>query len=568
MSTHPRGDISGEVLVGDSAREPMVIRWFRVLVGPRVALAVFVVATAVTAPILMFGLGHYQWFQIDDWTALSTRTPLTIHHLFDEYNGHWVTLPVLLFNVVWPVFKLTSYRPYQALTVAAHLSVISLVRVVLRRNGVSPWTATLGAASLLLLGTGAADLVQAWQISFTLPLAFGLAYVVATDHDGSWNRRDWLGIAFGLAALMSSDIGVVMVVIVGIVVAMRRGPKIAVAHVVPLGLLMLGWLATYGRTRPGEPTLPHQHLHAVPGDMKRVIWNALRGVGGLEGTRTTVVAMGLVSVAVVGAAFTLVQHRKWGDLRRSAAVPVGLTCGALMFAAMVSVGRGSFGKGSLFVDRYVYVFAVLLVPVAVISAQRIVVAKRSGALVCLVLLATGVPGNVRAFGSGLFGQAFVESSRHVVLTVARQPGVARLPPRSLPYLFGPTAGFMVDGVREGWMPRLVPPADSALTTLAAFQVALVQSGPGEVGRRCGPARTSEKLHLSRGATFVFQVDEQDGQSPLNASITATRIGAGGEMGAVLTFSQLFGSQLTAYADHLDVVLSASPSTTFRRCKPT
>src|SRR5437763_15713528 len=82
------------------------------------------------------------WFFQDEWDFLAQRTAFNVHDLFRPHNEHWVTLPVLLYRALWWVFGLRTYRPYQLVIILLHLGTALLIRTVMRRAGVRPWTAT------------------------------------------------------------------------------------------------------------------------------------------------------------------------------------------------------------------------------------------------------------------------------------------------------------------------------------------------------------------------------------------------------------------------------------------
>jgi hypothetical protein len=62
--------------------------------------------------------------------------------LFRPHNEHWVTLPVLWYRVLWQLFGLRTYDPYQLTTVILHVVAAALLRELMRRAGVGPWIAT------------------------------------------------------------------------------------------------------------------------------------------------------------------------------------------------------------------------------------------------------------------------------------------------------------------------------------------------------------------------------------------------------------------------------------------
>ena len=64
-----------------------------------------------------------------------------------------------------------------------------------------------------------------------LPLLLAtLCHLLLADHDGPVDRRDYLGLGTGLAALMCSGVAVSMAIVVGLATLMRRGWRIALLH--------------------------------------------------------------------------------------------------------------------------------------------------------------------------------------------------------------------------------------------------------------------------------------------------------------------------------------------------
>jgi hypothetical protein len=118
---------------------------------------------ALAAGLLLAVLGRGRWFYYDEWEVLATRHATSAADLFRPHNEHWITLEVLVYRALAATVGLRSYLPYQAVVVALHLTVAVLVRVVMRRAGVGPWTATLAAGLLLLLGGGDQNIVWAFR---------------------------------------------------------------------------------------------------------------------------------------------------------------------------------------------------------------------------------------------------------------------------------------------------------------------------------------------------------------------------------------------------------------------
>jgi len=187
----------------------------RPVLAARGALVAFAAIEAIALPLMLWW-DRGTWFQLDDWDFLAARTGGNVGDLFRAHFEHWTTLPILAYRLMWWLFGLRTIAPYEALVILAHLTVAALLRTVMRRAGVGPWLSTVAATLFVFLGSGAENILVAFQITFVGSLAFGLGHLLLADHDGPVDRRDWLGLLAGLAGLMCSGVGVTMVVIVAL----------------------------------------------------------------------------------------------------------------------------------------------------------------------------------------------------------------------------------------------------------------------------------------------------------------------------------------------------------------
>ena len=231
-----------ETAVGEPSTTPSV----RTRFGRRLPVIAFA-ALAAGAFGMYLSLGRHGWFFLDEWDFLTSRSAGNVGALLRPHNQHWVTLPILAWRALWQVFGARSYLPYEALSVLMHVVVAALLRVVMRRAGVAPWVATIAAGAFLFFGTGAQNIMSGFQIAFTGALALGLVQLLLADHEGRLDRRDWFGLGAGVLALMCSGVAVAMVAVVGVAVLMRRGPRLAAFHTLPLVATYGAWYLAYGR---------------------------------------------------------------------------------------------------------------------------------------------------------------------------------------------------------------------------------------------------------------------------------------------------------------------------------
>src|SRR5437773_333619 len=102
----------------------------------RIAAMVFGMVLMGAFPLLL-GLGHYHWFLLDEWDFLADRNGGDLGDLLRPHtNVHWSTLPIIVYRVLWRLFGLRTYVPYQVVLILLHLTAAFLLRKVMRRAGV------------------------------------------------------------------------------------------------------------------------------------------------------------------------------------------------------------------------------------------------------------------------------------------------------------------------------------------------------------------------------------------------------------------------------------------------
>jgi hypothetical protein len=422
----------------------------------RTARVAFAVVVAVALPLLLFW-GRRWWFVVDDWDFLVKRTGGDLGDLFRAHGGHWTTLPVAVYRFLWWVVGIRDYAAYQVVAIALHLTTASLLRVVMRRAGVGPWLATVVATVFVFFGSGSANIINAFQMTFTGSLAFGLAHLLLATHEGRVDRRDLLGLLSGLAALMCSGVGISMLIAVLLAVLLLRGWRVALLHTAPLAGAYLLWFAIIGRKT--APALSRLSASDVASFVVNSTEAAFHGIGQLPG-------LGLVYALTltVGLALLLARSRR-AALSSSAASTLGLLAGAVVFVFTTALIRstplsglaaalfGASGSIQPRAGRYVYVLAALILPAVALAAQTLIRAWRPAAAVVAAMLLVSLVGNVHAL-TALPSRNGPQDLRRFILTVPRLPAARQLP-RSLvvaPTQSLVTVGWLVDNAHAGRVP--------------------------------------------------------------------------------------------------------------------
>jgi hypothetical protein len=433
---------------------------------------------------VLLKLGHYRWFWNDEWEFLAGRDGGDLGDLLRPNNEHWSTLPILAYRLLWHVVGLRTYTPYLALLITLHLTAAVLLRIVMRRAGVSPWIATAAATLLVLFGAGSQNITWAFQIGFVGALVLGLTQLLLADHDGPIDRRDWLGLLAGIVGLLCSGVSVTMAVVVGIATLARRDWRAAAFHTVPLGVLYALWWFGIARDE-----YTGQGLNSPLGPLLRFViigfGAAFRAMGQLPG-----VGVALGALLVLGLVLAWVPLRG-PALRRRAAMPGALLVGAFVFLLVTGSGRATApgGPDVARLSRYIHLVAALSLPAIAVAADAVVRRWRLLAPAVLALLLIGIPGNVRSLLDERRGEAAdFRDLRVLMLSFPRVsteneiPGWVRPLPTLHNHVNAVTLGWLRDGVADGRIPR--PPPISA-ETRAGIEKQLAQAHfRQEIARAC------------------------------------------------------------------------------------
>jgi MFS family permease len=458
----------------------------------RVALWAFVAYLVVAWFVLVFDLGGDRWFFRDDWHFLAGRDGGSVSDVFRPHAElHPVAVPVVVYRLLFNAFGL-DFTPYLIVIVTMHLGVAALLRVVMRRADVGPWLATVAAGSLVLFGRGEENILWPFQIGFVGALLLGLSQLVLSDHDGPFQRRDLLGVLCGIGAVMSTGMGLFMIVAVGLANLARRGWRAAFVHTGPPAAVYGIWTLV---THP-EGTSSRAPAAAV--------WDWVR-----EGQASTAKALGGSSLAAVLLAALLVaglgafvSSTPRAELRRRAAVPLALlVCGPIFFA-VTAQSRWFLGLQAARSTRYLYVGAVFVLPALALAGEALARRWRFAAWPVALLLLIGIPGNIEAFELTFFGPSYFQQQRAIVLGVPRTAEADDVPRSVLPMndrAAGPylTIGWLLDLRDAGDLPEVdgIPPRIAATFPI---HLGLVPTTERFVGTECETGSAAIDLSLARG----------------------------------------------------------------------
>ncbi len=398
---------------------------------------------------LWLNAGRNGWFYNDEWDFLSTREAGDFGDLMRPHNGHWTTLPILTYRVLFALFGLRTYFPYRVVVVVLYLVAASLLLVVMRRAGVHPWIATAAASLFALFGAGWVNILRPFQITFTGALVFGLAQLILSDHEGPIDRRDVFAIGAGLLALMCSGVGVVMVAITGIAILLRRGWRIAAIHVVPLGAIYLVWLVTVGSE---GGVVQSVKLSLVGNFIVTGLRAGFRTLGPTIGFGIPIVAV----ILIVGFVLAIRQRQPSRSELMRLAAPFALLCGAALLLATAALqGRAVTGAAYARQPRYISLVVALSLPALAVAADALTRRWRLLVPVAVVLIVLAIPHNIRVADDNDQLTPLYAAGRRVVETVARERAARKVPPLLEPNQYTApnlTIGWLMGAMRAGAVP--------------------------------------------------------------------------------------------------------------------
>lgn len=322
---------------------PSRLRW-RALLGPA---AVHYEALVVSL-VLILWIGRDQWFFGDDWAILAPHLdgdPMLPH------VGHWNLIPALLFPHVRDLFGLGSYVPFLALALVAHLAVAHLIWRLLLRTGAVPWIATGLSVLVMVLGGGAENILWAFQFGFMGAIALGLLVVLMLDRE---RLNVPVVILAALVAPMFSGTALPVLAAAAVVGVVRHGVLKTLLLLLPAAVAYISWFVFV----PRESALPPSGIHGMA-DFGFALAYAAAIYGGGLGRILPIFWLGVVPA--LGVAVWVVRTIRRG-LATAATPAYALVFGSLVFAALTTYSRMSYGITGAAAQRYAYVTVVLLLP--------------------------------------------------------------------------------------------------------------------------------------------------------------------------------------------------------------
>jgi hypothetical protein len=403
----------------------------------------FFVVVVAAIPLYLV-LGRHAWFGPDDWDFLADRSATSLHDLFRPHNVHWTTLPILVYRALFNVFGLHHYEVFELPVLLLHLTAAVLLWFIIRRLGVRPWIATLVSSVFVLFGAGYQDIIYDFQITFDGALVFGLAQLLLADHEGPVDRRDYLAVACGVLGLMCAGPALTMMFIVGLVMLLRRGWRVALLQTAPLAAIYGGWWLAIGRHSYDAPT---SSLTETIQFVWRATTSTFENVSPLPGT-------GAFVMLVIAFGLVVAWHRGRSDRTTTSAqrlaVPLAMLAGVVAFAAIAGYGRVAlFGISTADSSRYWHIILALSLPALAVAIDALTNLWRWAAVVIGAVMVIGIPTNLRTVSDVSFG------NKDRIIALANAPLARNVPEGDVPDRIDAkfvTVRWLLENVDNGRIP--------------------------------------------------------------------------------------------------------------------
>jgi hypothetical protein len=299
-------------------------------------------------------------FYYDEWNTIVGRRAWDLNVLLWPHNEHWSTIQILIWKSLFVVFGISSHLPYEAALLVAHVaSVILLFVLVRRRSGTLP--AFASATLLLVLGSGGADIVWAFQIGFVGSVAFGLLAMVWLDSKPDLKHAS-LGSAALVCSLMCSAVGLAFLVAIATELLFDRHRRRHLLAMAPPVFAFAAWYLAYDTgSVPGLPGTSGSLSHRLS-DL-HFLWAAIKFIAyGLSATAAGVFGLQAAAGILVLSVFIVLVVLRCYRQRMVKSWQLGMALGLVGWFSLTALGRAQAGPGLASDAHYLYIGAAFLLP--------------------------------------------------------------------------------------------------------------------------------------------------------------------------------------------------------------
>jgi hypothetical protein len=456
----------------DAAQTQLPRRWHYIVV----------VACAVAFVYGVWNARH-QYFIFDEWAYWTERRNLLDRHQYAEFflrphYEHWHAITMLIWLPIGRIFGLHAYLPYVIPTIVAHCVAGLLLFELLARARLRTAIAAGAAILYLFLAGAAGNLSFGWQICFVAPIALCYLALLLIEADAGRLVLAALAVLCVTLAMMSSGVGVTVMVVTALAAAARRRlPLVAAILAVPGGIYLL-WRLAY---EPPSRGFRWSELGSYASYSRSGLESTLEGIAQIH---VGFIAWMLFTVAGAGAVIAVARRDPGWSMLGATFV------GAVVFYVLLATQRAADAASTSYAPssaRYVHVASALLLPALAYVVDRLVGMRRSVAFVVAGFALWAIAANALEFVE--FNDPYVDESRQVrseiAATVAMRRQLDAVGGLSQPY--GPLVPLRIGHVRAlAAQDKLPCSTDYAEVTRVANKLQIPVPEPRELSCRDDP----------------------------------------------------------------------------------
>jgi hypothetical protein len=318
-------------------------------------------------------------FFFDEWDFVFSAQHWSLRDYFQPHNGHWSTVPLVIYKLLLDVNGMRSYLPFMSVLLLLRCAAALLLFAIVRRRS-GDVLALAAMTVLLFLGAGWQDILWAFQIGFVGSMTLGLLAIYLLDTESAGPGRQAAASVSLLLSVMSSGVGLLFCVAVGadLVLDPLRRHRLWVLCL-PIAAYA-AWYLAVGRVAT--------HVSSLAGSLDSLIAFVPFGIGAaVAGLVALPLSWSQAGTAALTALAAVVAAGWWRSGRLDSRV-VAASLALVAQYVLTGLVRSQYGAAEAAAPRYVDVAAIFLL-LGVTGVARQLPWRSSWPLLGLVALTVG-----------------------------------------------------------------------------------------------------------------------------------------------------------------------------------